>query len=175
MSFCVLSVIESAYCALCSRGEDIFISVWNIHRDPNSWDRADEFVPERWPLDGPDPNEVSEGFRYATSGLKTLLWELARILQPASYYPHVLSRKVFHTKGHPSFSGALPWHGHSDLFPHAWYVFCSRSFRFGALPLDCAAICRSAEALASVLVICSQRLRYFLYACVKQPEGVVCM
>lgn len=47
------------------RGEDIFISVWNLHRSPEHWENADKFIPERWPLDGPNPNETNQGFRYA--------------------------------------------------------------------------------------------------------------
>lgn len=46
------------------RGEDIFISVWNLHRCPKHWDDADKFNPERWPLDGPNPNETNQNFRY---------------------------------------------------------------------------------------------------------------
>ena len=45
------------------RGEDIFISLWNLHRSPSLWEDAEEFKPERWPLDSPDPNEVTENFK----------------------------------------------------------------------------------------------------------------
>ncbi|KAJ0015006.1 hypothetical protein Pint_21366 [Pistacia integerrima] len=45
------------------RGEDIFISLWNLHRSPHLWDNADKFNPERWPLDGPNPNETNQNFR----------------------------------------------------------------------------------------------------------------
>lgn len=48
------------------RGEDIFICVWNLHRSPKLWDDADKFKPERWPLDGPNPNETNQNFRYVT-------------------------------------------------------------------------------------------------------------
>lgn len=47
-----------------NRNEDIFISVWNLHRSPLHWDDAEEFNPERWPLDGPNPNETNQNFRY---------------------------------------------------------------------------------------------------------------
>ncbi|KAK9293212.1 hypothetical protein L1049_021201 [Liquidambar formosana] len=50
------------------RGEDIFISVWNLHRSPNHWDDADKFNPERWPLDGPNPNETNQNFSYLPFG-----------------------------------------------------------------------------------------------------------
>ncbi|KAF5454801.1 hypothetical protein F2P56_024439 [Juglans regia] len=50
------------------RGEDIFISVWNLHRSPKLWDEADMFKPERWPLDGPNPNETNQNFSYLPFG-----------------------------------------------------------------------------------------------------------
>ncbi|RDX81107.1 Protein LUTEIN DEFICIENT 5, chloroplastic [Mucuna pruriens] len=50
------------------RGEDIFISVWNLHRSPELWDDADKFEPERWALDGPNPNETNQSFKYLPFG-----------------------------------------------------------------------------------------------------------
>uniref|UniRef100_A0A0D3FC41 Cytochrome P450 n=1 Tax=Oryza barthii TaxID=65489 RepID=A0A0D3FC41_9ORYZ len=50
------------------KGEDIFISVWNLHRCPKHWDDADVFNPERWPLDGPNPNETNQNFSYLPFG-----------------------------------------------------------------------------------------------------------
>ncbi|PKA48050.1 Carotene epsilon-monooxygenase, chloroplastic [Apostasia shenzhenica] len=45
-------------------GQDIMISVYNIHRSPQVWERADEFVPERFDLEGPIPNETNTDFRF---------------------------------------------------------------------------------------------------------------
>ncbi|KAK7295160.1 hypothetical protein RJT34_18065 [Clitoria ternatea] len=50
------------------RGEDIFISVWNLHHSPKLWDDADKFEPERWALDGPNPNETNQNFKYLPFG-----------------------------------------------------------------------------------------------------------
>lgn len=50
------------------RGEDIFISVWNLHRCPKHWDDADKFNPERWPLDKANPNETNQNFSYLPFG-----------------------------------------------------------------------------------------------------------
>ncbi|XP_074576943.1 protein LUTEIN DEFICIENT 5, chloroplastic-like [Curcuma longa] len=50
------------------RGEDIFISVWNLHRSPKYWVDAEKFNPERWPLDGPNPNESNQNFSYLPFG-----------------------------------------------------------------------------------------------------------
>ncbi|MCH96344.1 cytochrome P450 monooxygenase CYP97A10, partial [Trifolium medium] len=49
-------------------GEDIFISVWNLHRSPTLWDGPDKFDPERWSLDGPNPNETNQNFKYLPFG-----------------------------------------------------------------------------------------------------------
>ncbi|KAL9318952.1 hypothetical protein ACSQ67_015469 [Phaseolus vulgaris] len=46
-------------------GQDIMISVYNIHRSSEVWDRAEEFMPERFDLDGPVPNETNTDFRFA--------------------------------------------------------------------------------------------------------------
>ncbi|XP_014514276.1 carotene epsilon-monooxygenase, chloroplastic [Vigna radiata var. radiata] len=45
-------------------GQDIMISVYNIHRSSEVWDRAEEFMPERFDLDGPVPNETNTDFRF---------------------------------------------------------------------------------------------------------------
>ncbi|KAL8122352.1 hypothetical protein AgCh_018913 [Apium graveolens] len=50
------------------RDEDIFISIWNLHRCPQRWEDADKFNPERWPLDGPNPNETNQAFSYLPFG-----------------------------------------------------------------------------------------------------------
>ncbi|KNA19445.1 hypothetical protein SOVF_061630 [Spinacia oleracea] len=50
------------------KDEDIFISVWNLHRSPTLWEDVDKFNPERWPLDGPGPNETNQNFRYLPFG-----------------------------------------------------------------------------------------------------------
>lgn len=50
------------------KDEDIFISLWNLHRSPHHWVDADKFKPERWPIDGPNPNESTENFSYLPFG-----------------------------------------------------------------------------------------------------------
>ncbi|XP_015574895.1 carotene epsilon-monooxygenase, chloroplastic isoform X2 [Ricinus communis] len=45
-------------------GQDIMISVYNIHHSSKVWDRAEEFVPERFDLEGPVPNETNTDFRF---------------------------------------------------------------------------------------------------------------
>ncbi|KAL0309640.1 UNVERIFIED_CONTAM: Carotene epsilon-monooxygenase, chloroplastic [Sesamum radiatum] len=45
-------------------GQDIMISVYNIHHSAQVWERADEFVPERFDLEGPVPNETNTDYRF---------------------------------------------------------------------------------------------------------------
>ncbi|XP_062117418.1 carotene epsilon-monooxygenase, chloroplastic [Humulus lupulus] len=45
-------------------GQDIMISVYNIHHSSKVWERAEEFVPERFDFDGPMPNESNTDFRF---------------------------------------------------------------------------------------------------------------
>ncbi|KAI8106875.1 hypothetical protein M9434_001529 [Picochlorum sp. BPE23] len=50
------------------KGSDLFISVWNLHRNPAYWTNPDKFDPDRFPIDGPMPNEVTEDYRYLPFG-----------------------------------------------------------------------------------------------------------
>ena len=46
-------------------GQDVMISVYNIHRSPAVWNEPDAFRPERFgPLDGPVPNEQNTDYKY---------------------------------------------------------------------------------------------------------------
>ena len=45
------------------KGQDVMISVYNIHRSEAVWDEPNEFKPERFPLDEPMPTELNTGFR----------------------------------------------------------------------------------------------------------------
>jgi cytochrome P450 len=48
-------------------GSDLFLSVWNLHRDPGRWKDADDFIPERFgPVD--DVVAVSAGAGCPRSG-----------------------------------------------------------------------------------------------------------
>nr|AGT63110.1 plastid carotenoid epsilon-ring hydroxylase [Haematococcus lacustris] len=47
------------------KGQDVMISVYNIHRSKAVWDSPEAFLPERFgPLDGPVPSEQNTDFRY---------------------------------------------------------------------------------------------------------------
>mmetsp|Transcript_16455 Transcript_16455/g.53748 ORF Transcript_16455/g.53748 Transcript_16455/m.53748 type:complete len:622 (+) Transcript_16455:64-1929(+) len=49
--------------------DDIFISVWNLHRSPKLWDEPTRFDPERFgPLDNPPPNETNQEYKYLPFG-----------------------------------------------------------------------------------------------------------
>lgn len=50
------------------KGADIFISVWNLHRSPEYWDRPNEFDPTRFDLSRGVPNEQTHNFSYLPFG-----------------------------------------------------------------------------------------------------------
>lgn len=47
------------------RGQDVMISVYNIHHSPAVWEDAEAFQPERFSLDKPPPTEQNTDFRFA--------------------------------------------------------------------------------------------------------------
>ena len=49
-------------------GSDLFISVWNLHRSPAIWERPNDFLPDRFPVDDPTPTEVTHNFAYLPFG-----------------------------------------------------------------------------------------------------------
>ena len=44
-------------------GQDVMISVYNIHHSPAVWDDPEAFKPERFPLDEPVPTEINTDYR----------------------------------------------------------------------------------------------------------------
>ncbi|GMI65798.1 CYTOCHROME P450 97C1, LUTEIN DEFICIENT 1 [Hibiscus trionum] len=45
-------------------GQDIMISVYNIHHSSQVWERAEEFMPERFDLESSVPNETNTDYRF---------------------------------------------------------------------------------------------------------------
>lgn len=45
-------------------GQDVMISIYNIHHSEAVWDRPHDFIPERFPLDEPMPSEQNTDYRY---------------------------------------------------------------------------------------------------------------
>ncbi|XWS66791.1 hypothetical protein CRYUN_Cryun05aG0231200 [Craigia yunnanensis] len=45
-------------------GQDIMISVYNIHHSLQVWERAEDFVPERFDLESSIPNETNTDYRF---------------------------------------------------------------------------------------------------------------
>jgi len=51
------------------KGEDIFISVWNLHRSPRLWEAPESFQPfDRWSKSEPHPNEYNQDYKYLPFG-----------------------------------------------------------------------------------------------------------
>eukprot|EP00878_Enallax_costatus_P024806 GHUV01026495.1.p1 GENE.GHUV01026495.1~~GHUV01026495.1.p1 ORF type:complete len:533 (+),score=153.01 GHUV01026495.1:330-1928(+) len=46
------------------KGQDVMISVYNIHHSPQVWEDPEAFLPERFPLDQPIPSEQNTDYRY---------------------------------------------------------------------------------------------------------------
>lgn len=46
------------------KGQDVMISVYNIHHSPAVWDEPEAFRPDRFPLDAPPPTEQNTDYRY---------------------------------------------------------------------------------------------------------------
>ncbi|WIA43808.1 hypothetical protein OEZ86_010226 [Tetradesmus obliquus] len=46
------------------KGQDVMISVYNIHHSPQVWEDPEAFLPERFPLDQPMPTEQNTDYRY---------------------------------------------------------------------------------------------------------------
>lgn len=51
-----------------SKNDDIFISVWNLHRSSKYWQDPNDFKPERFSLNNPLPNEITEKYNYIPFG-----------------------------------------------------------------------------------------------------------
>ena len=47
-----------------AQGQDVMISVYNIHHSPSVWENPDDFIPERFPLDQPVPSEQTTDYKY---------------------------------------------------------------------------------------------------------------
>ena len=46
------------------RGQDVMLSIYNIHRSPDVWEQPNDFVPERFSLEDPVPNEQTTDYKY---------------------------------------------------------------------------------------------------------------
>jgi len=97
-------------------GQDVMISVYNLHRSPAVWERPDAFEPERFPLDQPPPNETNTDYRFmpfsggprkcvgdqfalleAVIGLTTMLREYDFEMVPG-FEPGLTTGATIHTK-----------------------------------------------------------------------------
>ena len=62
-------------------GQDVMISVYNIHHSPAVWDDPEAFKPERFPLDEPVPTEANTDYRHDTAPCKATLSARRQLLQ----------------------------------------------------------------------------------------------
>lgn len=49
--------------------QDLLLSIYNMHRNPNVWENPNDFIPERFgPIDDPPPTEASTDYKYIPFG-----------------------------------------------------------------------------------------------------------
>lgn len=79
-------------------GQDVMISVYNIHHSPSVWDKAEEFIPERFDLNGPTPNESNTDFRYIpfSGGPRKCVGDQFAMLEAIVALAVLLQRFEFH-------------------------------------------------------------------------------
>jgi carotene epsilon-monooxygenase len=77
--------------------QDIIISVYNIHHSPAVWDRAEEFLPERFALDEPIPNETNTDYKYIpfSGGPRKCVGDMFALLEAVTALAMVLHRFDF--------------------------------------------------------------------------------
>ena len=45
------------------RGQDVILSIYNIHHSTAVWDDPEAFLPERFDMDAPPPTEANTDYR----------------------------------------------------------------------------------------------------------------
>eukprot|EP00803_Ostreobium_quekettii_P005980 evm.model.scf_345.2 EVM.evm.TU.scf_345.2 scf_345:33857-40216(+) len=45
-------------------GQDVMISIYNVHHNPDVWENAEDFIPERFGMEGPVPNESNTDYKF---------------------------------------------------------------------------------------------------------------
>ena len=78
-------------------GQDVMISVYNIHRSPAVWDRPDDFYPERFDLDAPVPTEQNTDYKYIpfSGGPRKCVGDMFALLEAVTALAMVLHRFDF--------------------------------------------------------------------------------
>ncbi|GMH35814.1 hypothetical protein BSKO_03682 [Bryopsis sp. KO-2023] len=46
------------------RKQNVLLSIYNLHRSPDVWENPEEYIPERFPVDGPVPNEANTDYKF---------------------------------------------------------------------------------------------------------------
>ncbi|KAL6767264.1 CYP97C3 [Auxenochlorella protothecoides x Auxenochlorella symbiontica] len=85
------------------KGQDVMISVYNIHHSPAVWDEPEAFRPDRFPLDAPPPTEQNTDYRYIpfSGGPRKCVGDQFAMMEAVSALAVVLRRFTFYPKpGH---------------------------------------------------------------------------
>lgn len=59
-AFCIIICVHQV-----PRKQNVLLSIYNLHRSPSVWEHPTEFIPERFPLEAPVPNENNTNYKWA--------------------------------------------------------------------------------------------------------------
>jgi carotenoid epsilon hydroxylase len=102
-------------------GQDVMISVYNIHRSPAVWDNSNDFLPERFgPLDGPQPNEQNTDYKYIpfSGGPRKCVGDQFALMEAIVALAVILRRYDFEMRdeGHPEMTTGATIHTKNGLW-----------------------------------------------------------
>lgn len=87
-------------------GSDLFLSVWNLHRDPGRWKDAEDFVPERFgPVDDVAVAVSAEAGGCPRSGNPSAAAALASSSASASSTSYVVPNEITESFSYLPFGG----------------------------------------------------------------------
>ena len=69
------------------KGQDVIVSVYNIHHSPEVWDEPEAFDPDRFDLSKPAPNEVNTDYKYDAVPPLTRSHLSLYLSHPLPYHP----------------------------------------------------------------------------------------
>lgn len=59
-----LDLLTSIWLCQVPRKQNILLSMYNLHRSPAVWENPEDFIPERFPINEPIPNEVNTDYKW---------------------------------------------------------------------------------------------------------------
>lgn len=102
-------------------GQDVMISVYNIHHSEAVWDSPEEFDPERFgPIDGANPNEQNTDYKYIpfSGGPRKCVGDQFALMEAVSALSVILREYDFEERdpGHPEMTTGATIHTKDGLW-----------------------------------------------------------